>query len=351
MQCLATFVQVSDLHIGEIDPRNGDATVSAVWATLHQNEPWFDGYLGHHGLAMKALARFIEQLRDKGDQPRLIVTGDFSRSGDAHDLGLANDFIGREVDLRPPAQDFVGLLSGTISERIPGNHDHWGGTPPPLGGNPSIALSTLGLRMPGVLAASLPMGVRVIFICVDSDADVAPRTWERVFAQGHFLTQLADRSAAPPRSSGRDIRVMLIHHSWHQRGLALRMRSDSRRELEDFVVKHDVCAMLTGHSHDPLLQLFTARGSSGSRDVWELRCGTTTQHDQRVPAQWAHLPNMNPWAAPLPPNNLLVHRVELRDDASIWWRCDPYQRTTSQAATGQPPTFAPVAGQGVEFQV
>ena len=63
---LATFVQISDLHIGNIDLANGDAEISPAAAQVYMNTPFFDGLLGHHGAALEELESFCEGLVDAG---------------------------------------------------------------------------------------------------------------------------------------------------------------------------------------------------------------------------------------------------------------------------------------------
>src|ERR1700682_1665246 len=67
---LATFVHVSDIHIGRVEA-DGDAEFLEAWR-LH---PQLDGFLGHEYAALALLDRFVAELRRQEDI-HLIVTGD-----------------------------------------------------------------------------------------------------------------------------------------------------------------------------------------------------------------------------------------------------------------------------------
>ena len=315
---LATFVQISDLHIGEIDPGSGDAQVSGLAKVALQNSSWFDGLMGHHGVALQDLEVFCADLTADGEEFRLIVTGDFTQCGGVTELETAKKYLVDSVDLSPPNQILTGLRLGEIELIIPGNHDHWGGFWQPVGGKPSNYQNVLGKSTPRVhQPIRLGNGRDVVFIGIDSDADIHPDSAERGLALGHFVSNLMDPRARPARGrSGAEIRMMLIHHSWNQSGTTLKMDPRSKQALGQFLFTNDVKAILTGHSHAPLLHPFTVATSNGSVDVQELRAGTTTQHDH-VPLNWLNLLGQVPkrnW----PQNSLLLHRVFEQGDATVW---------------------------------
>lgn len=60
-ELLATLLHISDLHIGSIDPNTGDATINPAVQIGLDNFPIFDGLLGHHGSALRALAEFVDR--------------------------------------------------------------------------------------------------------------------------------------------------------------------------------------------------------------------------------------------------------------------------------------------------
>lgn len=349
---LATFLHVSDLHIGEIDPVHHDARISPALMAVARRFTWLDGLLGHHGEALQALEEFIEnELRAQGEEPHVIVSGDFTRAGDPAELPLAREYVQSAVNLGTPAkQRFCGLMAGGTEFIAAGNHDHWGGTPPPKGGAPSSAWAQLAAAAPRVMCPAVPLanGRDVVFIRIDSDADVAARTLNRTLALGDFLSQINDAGSIPPQRPGHnDIRVMLIHHSWHQGGMVLRMTDGSKRELGRFLQEHDICAILTGHSHLSLLQPFHAYGPSAQRRVYELRCGSSTQYDL-VPTGWLYHAARQ-WAPALMPqrpgNSLLVHRIRQHDDGSTWWEAESYDRAKRRFKRSVRP------GSSVRFQV
>jgi 3',5'-cyclic AMP phosphodiesterase CpdA len=340
-QLLATFIHVSDLHIGDIDPATGDAAVSPRMAQVFANNHWLDGLLGHHGQALEELEAFCEDLRDAGEAPRLLVTGDATRAGAATELDTARAFLEQAIDLSPPLQRHAGLRLGRFGNTdfiIAGNHDHWGGTPPPAGGNASLAWARLSGTAPAVHAPALRLanGRDVVFVCIDSDADVAARTLDRTLAKGSFRSQLADPASQPGAATPGEIRVMLIHHSWAQSGPWLRMKQGSRQALAEHLYTHGVQVMLSGHSHVPLLRDFVVSTRHGSRTVFELRCGTTTQHDT-VPLSWLNLVGRRPkrqW----PPNALLVHRLWQAADGGTEWEATVHVRSLKSGFVPLPGT-------------
>jgi hypothetical protein len=320
---LAAFVQISDLHIGKIDPASGDADISWAAAQLYSNTPWLDGLLGHHGRALRELAEFVEGLKISDPGLRLIVSGDLSRFGGRRELALARSYIEDKIDTAPPRKRMVGLRLGEQSLVIPGNHDQWGGTAGPggvLGPNYSAVFSR---PLPFIEEVALGNRTRIVFLCVDSDANVTRLSPNRVLAIGAFQTQLDDLNKLLHTKRADEFRIVLIHHSWEQSGKILRMADASKAALAQFMYNNEVSAMLCGHSHKALLQDFMATTPGGDSKVYELRAGSTTQHDQ-VPLKWISLMRNRPlrnWNA----NSLLVHRV-YAENARVMWKTDPYAR-------------------------
>lgn len=344
---LATFLQISDLHIGEIDPLKGDATVSATAAQFYGTTTWFDGLLGHHGAALEALEEFCDRLRtqDEGDF-QLIVTGDLTRTGDYMDFFNATRFLNSSLDLSPPTMlRAAGLGMGSVDLVIPGNHDQWGGSFVAFGGGPSQYGAYITSPVPRVYPAiPLANGRQVVFIAIDSDADVWALSHDRQLALGKFASQLTHPNALPPHPPDpNDIRMMLIHHSWEQGGKILRMRTQSKNELGKFLVRHHIKGILTGHSHGPWLDYFTV--SPSGVVIAELRAGTASQLDQ-VPANWGSV-----WGGSLPtrkwdPNSVLVHRVFDDGAGQTHWHAQVYRRSET---TGFQELVRP--GSSLMFQV
>lgn len=72
MNSLATFMHISDLHFGNLDPSSLNAA-NPWW----MNFPIMDGFLGHSERAIFRLAHRFAELR-KSEQARLIITGDLT---------------------------------------------------------------------------------------------------------------------------------------------------------------------------------------------------------------------------------------------------------------------------------
>lgn len=85
---IAVLVHVSDLHIGELDPVNGNAKLSRSAGTLVKNTAAFDGLLGHQARSLRDLAAYVKDLKKTHPALRVVVTGDYTRSGGAaeHEL-------------------------------------------------------------------------------------------------------------------------------------------------------------------------------------------------------------------------------------------------------------------------
>jgi 3',5'-cyclic AMP phosphodiesterase CpdA len=116
---LATFVHISDIHIGEIDPASSDAKTSRLAAQAYSNTPWLDGLLGHHGRALHELDDFIVGMRTKEPDLHLIVSGDMSRFGAPSELADARKYFKDEIDISPPNGNDVGLRFGEQMLVIP----------------------------------------------------------------------------------------------------------------------------------------------------------------------------------------------------------------------------------------
>lgn len=315
---LATFVHISDIHIGQIDPATGDAMNAPLAETIYRNMPWFDGLLGHQGRSLQDLDDFVDRLKAH-ESLRLIVSGDLSRFGASDELKDAQAYIENDIDLSAGQNlgNHFGLRMGKQVLTIPGNHDQWGGAEHPFSPWLSQFGGVFGDPLPRIEPVPLGQGREIAFICIDSDADVAPNTLNRWRAIGDFQSQLraAQKLLTRNKPAGQ-FRVLLIHHSWFQRRSILRMSGASKSALEQFLVQNEVSAMLCGHSHQPLLNAFTAKGPLGRSDVYELRSGSTAQHDA-VPYHWKTA--LNTWPVRnWDPNSLIVHRVYDDDDAVRW---------------------------------
>jgi hypothetical protein len=55
---LLTIIQISDLHIGQIDRMTGDAQLNSATQQVFANCGWFDVVLGHHARGLEDLDDF-----------------------------------------------------------------------------------------------------------------------------------------------------------------------------------------------------------------------------------------------------------------------------------------------------
>ncbi|MCE9582195.1 MAG: metallophosphoesterase [Planctomycetes bacterium] len=184
---LSTFIHVSDTHIGELDPRTGDAALGHDVLMRWKKDRHFYGFLGHTHVALSQFAEFYRRLRDS-EGARLIHTGDVTRWGGAAQFALAKRYFEKRL---PTPEGDVGLDDPHALElAIPGNHDHWPGTGWVLGRSTS-ALRRMFRPLPvPPKRFTLAGGRSLLFAGIDSDADVWPWSPTRALARGAFLSQL-----------------------------------------------------------------------------------------------------------------------------------------------------------------
>lgn len=330
------LVQVSDLHFGDLLP-NGDASLPSLLGWL----PFMSGQLGHHRRAARDLHRFIADRRERIGTEVLVVSGDLTACGAVPQFALAESFLGS----RPPHPAFPLSLAAAdwVDKGVPGNHDQWPGTGA-IVGNPTPGLAaTFPRAFPSVWRIRTRQGPSVAFVMVDSDADVAPVSVDRVFSRGAFQSQLNRLGEILPPGEADEVRVMVIHHSvadssvpdtpgvvaFPRRGggtswRPLEIASDSLLALEKALVDHDIRVLMTGHIHHPRLVTFSASNGRRRLNVLETRCGTTTQRDVYPAALLVQPPGLLP-LKPLPPNSLVVHELARRGTALVW-KAEVYRR-------------------------
>lgn len=307
------FVHISDLHFGELEEKSLNARTE-FWKRV----PPFTGVLGHSADSILDLESFFASFERR--VTCLVTTGDITATGNPREFDLANQYLAGI--LRSPEGDRVGLEVPEWGETaIPGNHDHWSGYPLPIG-IPSSAFHRYFPRYPlsGPIFALRP-GLRLRMLRIDTDADST--FMERVRALGSFRTQLQTLQGMLDELADTtdEIRVLCLHHSITFKGSILEINPDSRRDLEQFVLRNRISVLLSGHIHRPV-HIGTFEFESAKPpvpDVIEARCGTTTQIDPtigrhrdldgKVSAAW--------------PNSLLVHRVR-EAGQEIWWETELY---------------------------
>lgn len=333
-QELLNLLHVSDLHIGPIDPGgSGDSTADPSIGSLLTLLPFLDGLIGHHGESLRNLEDFARRLRrPRGVPGRVLVSGDFTRSGGSHELVLADDYLHGTINIGTPA---APVLTGLQAPRpappavpasvldIPGNHDHWGGTNGPLSGAPSVYAGA-PFAQPGPWRTDVPLpdGRTLVIAGIDSDADVFPLGLTRGLAWGAFLSQLqplANQLGSPDPSQ---IRVLAIHHSVSHRGRTLRMQRRSRQALIAFLQAHGIQVVLTGHTH--VCDHHEIRNDKGVLIAHELCCGSTTQLDH-VPHAWQTVLH-TPARRRRTPNSLFVHKLKTDANGITLWQAEPHYR-------------------------
>lgn len=330
MNRLKTYLQISDLHFG--DPLQQSAV-----------DPWahyvlgLKGYVGHSPGALRYLAKAFKELRRAEPDAELIVTGDLTAWGTTSEFQQADGFLSTAGQW----PEFVGLNApGWMTLAIPGNHDHWRGIPFWPLGTPN---SEVRRRFPNDWAVTpstkLPNGVSVVFLSLNSDADVGGYSDERIWACGSFVSAVNGLDQALSARNQDEIRVLLLHHSVEYRGrLIQRSRTRclpvswsvnlehltiddaSRRKVADLLDKHGIRVVLTGHIHQPFFVGQLPKSSLyPKRDVMEARCGSTSQRLTAAPG----VPIGGGSNAPPYQNSLIVHRL-LDDVGRIYWQSEAH---------------------------
>lgn len=325
MTTLATFVHVSDLHFGTLDPSSLSAA-NRWWMTL----PYLNGYLGHSERAIWALDRRFSELR-KSDGAGLIVTGDLTSCGKASEFGLFDDFAGSD----PPssALRFLGLrMPGWKDRAIPGNHDHWPGALT-IFGPPDPTLYWFFPDLPRLSAPlNLGHGYKLRFMWIDSDIDVGAYSDTRFRARGSFRAHLeileAELKKYPPEE--KEIRALAIHHSPtyeapRHKVRSLQINGRSRGRLMQFIIDHRIGVVLCGHIHNvPYVQPEMASHEGRSALFLEARCGSTSQArpSDLIPEVKAKLRALGVRFSEHT-NSLLVHRI-IEEQGKAHWQTEIY---------------------------
>lgn len=311
---LATFLHISDLHFGLIDPDTFDAEAHKFWAVI----PTFDGFVGHRHSSLVLLEKLFGEDLGK-ESPFLIVTGDITTNGDEKEFEIADDYLAREFVF--PDNSKLGLERADWQKwAIPGNHDHWPGTNWILG--PSTrSFQRCFPQLPAVFDLAIGDNGDIIrFLRIDTDADVSCYFLNRFFARGCFLSQLDELRKLTSGLPAPSATVLCLHHSPAKRGYLMALESKSREALDKFIIDMEVSVLLTGHIHNPpLVKVFTAKDGSKSRRYLEARCGTTSQSDFfESPYYWRSFLAPYGWKPKRWSNSLLIHRIVDRKGSLYW---------------------------------
>ncbi len=308
MNTLATFIHVSDLHIGDIDPATGDASAPKLWAKF----PYCDGLLGHERAAMKRLEVLWRNERREDPEAHLIVTGDLTTWAKNVHFDTCDQFLSGDLSLK--GEQAWGLFGAQWKRfGISGNHDKWDGAPMLCGPTMHYQMNVMKRDRRPFTNETLTLSDRKVvrFIGIDTDADVGfVSRWK---ARGSFISQLREADKQLNRLESTDeIRVLLMHHSMSNGTGVLGIKEASRQRLLQFVGKHGIAIVLSGHAHKPTETTFQTTLGPAT----EIRCGTTTQR-YVMPFDWLTLkgncPELGEW-----PQTCVRHRI-VRAGAAYRW--------------------------------
>lgn len=318
MTRLATFMQISDLHFGLLDPSSLNAT-NRWWMKL----PILDGFLGHSEIAIRRLTQRYSGLKNSEDKNAYVVTtGDLTTCGKAQEFQLFDAYAG--ADPTAKALNHLGLRSPSWRKRaIPGNHDHWPGSIKIVGA-PNAALYRLFPNLPrtSVLHTN---GYQIRFIWIDSDIDVGFRSIHRGWARGSCVSHLEMMQNQLPAFADKEIRVLCMHHSPTFRGTARSLRSleldgTSRRRVAKFIIDNRISVVLCGHVHNPpYVQTESAHIPGQHRLFLEARCGSTSQvNPSEMPIPLKSRLRTLKILPPERTNSVLIHRVTENNGQVTW---------------------------------
>lgn len=312
MTSLATFLHISDLHIGEIDAETGDAANEPEVVRQFPLIPTLQGLLGHHYRAANSLCELFALLKAE-ENAKLIVTGDITRCGSLEEFNTAIELLEGGADFGWRGKHGLGSPDWR-ARSVPGNHDHWTGQPSLLGRGTTHSEFFPSFPQIGV-KIEVHNGVCLRFICLDSDADNDPMATNRALARGAFETQLVEAEQVLDTASKREIRVVVLHHSRAHKGRVLSIRKETRALFDEFIWKHNIQVLLSGHLHTPLVDPIEIEAKGYRWRGFEARCGTSTARTT-APLKW----NMRLKSEP---NFVLVHRIS-EDSGNLIWSTFPY---------------------------
>jgi hypothetical protein len=317
-------MQISDLHFtGEWHGKAFDP-----WA---HHVPGLAGLVGHTKPLLRYVQDAFERLLESDPTTEIIVTGDLTAFGAAEQFEAADAYLGGVIEESPD----LGLnRPNWASLSVPGNHDFWSGATC-LGWG--FTNRSVRVRYPldawVTPAFTLPNDRELVFLHLNSDADVRAMSPERTYACGSFCSAIRKLDALLADRKQREIRVLLVHHSVQHEGEPvlhlpgsrwlpvevtlllkhLSINDASRRELAGLVTKYDIRLVLTGHVHFPqFLGPITTGPFAEGPACWESRCGSTTQRcSASSPAVRTD-------------NGLVVHRLTMDPFGAVFWHSEAH---------------------------
>lgn len=348
--CHGTLIQISDLHFGDTDSMGNvvyDPGMKTLWSVLKR----LKGLAGHEYAALLDLAKFYATMKREDPTVVLLVTGDLTSTGKDRQFQSVVEFVCRTL---PATKGSVGLRTGDWMEEamrgnhdpweheaIPGNHDHWPGRYYFILGPPRSRMCEWARHLPFIRHTALrlrgtPVWLRIL--ALNTDADVRGWGAQRVLARGSFLSQLRRlandlTNLGPPDPN--EVRILLLHHSLAYKAPncalpLLEINEASAHELRQFLARFDIPVILTGHTHDPMVDRFRAFCLNAAFPTSQRRvihcleacCGTTTMANY-VPAKWPAKDRK------LQDNSLLVHRL-VSENGTIVWKTETWWRKHQQ---------------------
>lgn len=323
MHRVRQFLHLSDLHIGLPDEK-GDARVLMPLAAL----PWFDGLMGHSYNSLRKIEALFRKVSRSG-RTDLIFTGDLTSNGHDNEFTAGSEYL--DSDWTLPTGNFVGLRCPAWKElAVPGNHDHWPGAPT-IFGPPQPSLTTTFKRTPYYNdPIRLATGHTLRFIGIDTDRDVNPHLWQRLFARGSFISELNEletNGPGLPLPEEGEIRALLLHHSVDWPDYVLGVAATSRKALLEFCVQAGISVLLCGHTHEVALKTMEVNHLKFGRPtpVVQACCGsssrrTTLPMNANVLGYRFGRPS---WL----PNSVLLHTFEPVRGGPLRWRIQAMYET------------------------
>lgn len=292
---------------------------------------------GHDHNALTKLVRLYSQMQESSDSnegPTLIVTGDLTSYGLAAQYRHGHEFLRAGSTFGSDKRAPRGLYIPNWNEMaVTGNHDHfWSGS-----SHASTYFKPFPYTYEMTFHNDKNYSIRIQFIGVDTDADIPSPSPQQMLGRGGFTSQLdqIDNDLPSYDPADREIRVLLLHHSYGERNgsrwpYLLKIQKSSKGRLREFVTRHKIPVILSGHLHIPDVSLHL--GDKGWAFM-EARCGTTAESG-RVPLKTSALEE-EIYNSLRKPHSCMVHKVIKKQNGNtgrheeLWWSVQTFVSTTS----------------------
>lgn len=137
---------------------------------------------------------------------------------------------------------------------------------------------------------------------------------QRLLARGSFGDQLEQLDSLLDGLAESGLCVMLVHHPVAWPGFILALTGRAGNELAQFLEKHHIGVVLSGHTHRPDIRFHTI----GGHVIREFGAGSTTQNDA---TRYKHKQSLGLPASSRPPsqlNSLFIHRLFDHQGDLVW---------------------------------